>query len=65
MPEAWTGELIGKMHMAKVRMKDLAEETGWTKGYITMIMNGKRNPENAEQRLNDAFESVLRKRKGD
>ena len=43
MPEKWTGVLIGKMHNARVSYDDLAAELGLTKGYLSLILNGKRN----------------------
>lgn len=39
MPEAWTGNLIGKMHNKGITYDDLAEEMGVTKSYISMILN--------------------------
>lgn len=63
MPEKWTGDLIGRMHNAQVTYDDLAAEMSVSKAYICMILNGRRSPENAKARLNDAFATVLRKRK--
>lgn len=62
MPEIWTGELIGKMHNANVTYDDLAEESGWGKTYISMILNGKRFPQGAKERLCEAFERIIEKR---
>lgn len=62
MPEKWTGDLIGRMHNERVTYDDLAEVMGVTKAYISMIFNGQRNPADAEQRLNAAFDTVLEKR---
>jgi cyanate lyase len=55
MPEAWTGELIGRMHNARITYDDLAAEMGVKKAYICMILNGRRKPINAEARMNEAF----------
>lgn len=63
MPEKWTGDLIGKMHNAEVTYDDLASEMKCGKAYICMILNGRRNPPDAETRLNAAFYRVLEKRK--
>lgn len=63
MPESWTGKLIGKMHNADVTYDDLAAEIGCGKSYISMILNGKRNPKGAREKLNAAFERVIEKRK--
>lgn len=62
MPEKWTGDLIGRMHNERVTYDDLAAEMGVCKGYVSMILNGQRNPPNAESRLRAAFDAVLAKR---
>lgn len=62
MPEAWTGKLIGKMHNNGVTYDDIAAEMGVCKGYISMILNGKRRPPNIRVRMEDAFNSVMAKR---
>ena len=64
MPEAWTGDLIGRMHNAGVTYDDLAAEIGCGKSYLSMVLNGKRNPKGATERLNAAFALVIEKRKG-
>ena len=63
MKEKWTGSLIGKMHNADVTYEDLAKEMGVTKAYVSMILNCSRTPPNAEERLNDAFNSILKRKK--
>lgn len=63
MPEVWTGKLIGKMHNNGVTYDDLAAELGVTKAYISMILNGTRKPDGVRQRLEKAYEDVVRKRK--
>lgn len=62
MPEAWTGRLVGKMHNAGISRVELAEEMGCKKAYISMILNGQRNPKGARERLEAAFARVLEKR---
>ena len=63
MPEKWTGVLIGKMHNARVSYDDLAAELGLTKGYLSMILNGKRNPPGARKRLEGAVKAVIERGK--
>lgn len=63
MPEAWTGELVGKMHCARVRVEELAKELGVTRSYVSLILCGHRNPPDAELKLNEAFERVLERRR--
>ncbi len=62
MKEKWTGELIGKMHNADVTYDELAEEAGYVKGYISMILNGQRNPVGARNRLESAFDRIVERR---
>lgn len=62
MPDAWTGKLIGEMHNARVTYDELAAELGCGKAYVCMILNGRRRPDGAEQRLNDAFVRAKQKK---
>lgn len=63
MNEKWTGVLVGKMHNAGVTYLDLAKEMSVTKSYISMILHGARKPKGIEQRMNAAFDSIIKKRK--
>ena len=60
--ESWTGELIGKMHISEVRIDELAKEAGFSKGYISMILNCKKKPPGARERLEAAFERIIERR---
>ena len=62
MPEKWTGDLLGRMHHERVNAADLAAELGCTKAYVSMVFNGARTPANAQERFEEAFQSVLKKR---
>lgn len=62
MPEKWTGELIGKMHNNRITYDDVAAQMNVTKSYISMILNGSRNPEGAQQRLEKAVEDIIAQR---
>lgn len=59
MPAQWTADLVGKMHLKKITAKQLAEETGWHEKYLSAVMNGHRNPKNAEQKLQAAFDRLV------
>lgn len=63
MPEKWTGRLIGRMHNERVTYEELGEELGFTKAYVSMILNGTRKPEGIQKRMESAFNAVLEKRK--
>jgi len=55
MPAQWTADLVGQMHLAGVTAKQLAEEAGWHEKYLSAVMNGHREPKNAEQTLRCAL----------
>lgn len=65
MPEKWTGRLVGKMHNECVTLEELGTELGVTKAYVSMILNSRRKPDGIQKRMEDAFESIVSKRKGD
>lgn len=59
MPEQWTATVIGKMHLMKVKQVELAEQMGVTAEYLNAILNGKRCPAGAEQRVNAALDAII------
>lgn len=63
MIEKWMGDLVGKMHNERVTYQEMADEMGVKKSYISMILNGSRKPKGIKQRMEDAFASILEKRK--
>ena len=62
MREAWTGELVGRMHIAEITQQDLADEAGIVKAYVCQILNGKRKPKKGREMLESAFEAVYQRR---
>ena len=62
MKEKWTGTLIGYMHNNDVSQQDLADELGFSRGYVCMILNGTRRPPDAKERLMEAYNNILAKR---
>lgn len=60
--DKWTGRLIGRMHNAGVTANDLAQHLGVSKAYISMILNCRKFPKGAQERLETAFEEILQKR---
>lgn len=55
MPAQWTAVLIGEMHLNGVTAKKLADEVGWHPKYLSAVLNGRREPKNAEKVLQEAF----------
>ncbi len=65
MPEKWTGRLIGRMHNERVTYDQLGAEMGVGKAYISMVLNGRRNPRGIRERMEDAFEAIVQRRKSE
>lgn len=62
MVQKWTGRLVGRMHNERIKVEDIASELGVTAAYVSMILNGKRNPPGARERLEQAFNAIIDKR---
>lgn len=63
MPEEWTGHLVGKMHNERITYEELANELGFTKPYISMILNGKRSPNGIRRRMEEAVDHLIDRRR--
>lgn len=59
MPAQWTAELIGEMHLNGVSKKQLAEHMGITPEYVSMVLNGHRDPDGAEGRFKEALADLI------
>lgn len=55
MPAQWTADLIGEMHLKGITAKQLADAADWHPKYLSSVLNGHREPKNAEQTLLDAL----------
>lgn len=55
MPAQWTGKLIGEMHLLGVTSKELAAEVGWHPKYLSVVLNGHKEPRGAEEKLRAAL----------
>lgn len=63
MPAQWTADLIGEMHLAGITAKQLASEAGWHEKYLSVVLNGHREPKNAEQTLRNALNRLKERKK--
>lgn len=61
MPAKWTADLLGKMHLAGITAKQLAAEVGWNPKYLSVVLNGHKEPKGAEEKLNAAFNRIREK----
>ena len=59
MPAQWTADLIGEMHLARVSKKQLAEHLGVTPEYVSMVLNGHREPDGAVGRFRETLAQIV------
>ena len=58
MNSTWSADIVGRLHMLKVSKRKLAELTGYSAGYISMILNGKRDTKKARETIETALCSL-------
>ena len=51
LPKNWTGDLVGLMHVHKISKKQLADHIGVTREYVSLVLNGHREPAGAEEKF--------------
>lgn len=57
----WLGDFVGRMHRHRITITQLAQEMGVTREYLSMILNGHREPDGIEKRMNDALDNLILK----
>jgi len=57
--EAWIADVVGKMHVNKIRQYELAEALGYTREYVGMVLTGKRTPKDAERLFTSAVDALI------
>lgn len=58
MPEDWTADVVGRMHVARITGQMLAKECGYSVSYISMVLNSKKGTEETKARILDALERL-------
>ena len=59
MLKQWIGEVVGEMHIRRISIKQLAAHMGVAPEYISMILNGHREPTDIEDRLRKAINEIV------
>lgn len=60
--EEWTINAAGLMHYNKISNIDVSKKLGVTAEYVSMLLNGKKKPANAETRIMTAISDIIRER---
>lgn len=55
----WRGDIVGEMHIHRIRSGELAAEVGWHEKYLSAVLNGRRDPAGAEEKLRSALERLV------
>lgn len=61
MPQEWTADVVGRMHLAKITTKQLAEAAGYTPEYVSMVLNGHRDTKSAQTAILAALDHLTGK----
>ena len=56
----WIGEVVGLMHKNGISSKQLASHMGMTPEYISMVINGHREPVGMEDRMRKAIDEIAK-----
>lgn len=59
----WIATAVGQMHINRITHSDLARHLGCTREYVTMILNGRKEPKDAKQRITQAINEIIKERK--
>lgn len=62
MPAQWTGEIVVQLHLNHISKKQLAEEAGVTPEYLSMVLNGRREPAGAREKFQAALNRILQRK---
>lgn len=62
MLKKWVGDVVCAMHIHKISNKQLAAHLGVTPEYISMVLNGHREPAGIEERLRKAIQEIVDRR---
>ena len=60
----WTCDVVARMHKLKMKQGELARFTGYSQEYISMVLRGHRDTQNARERILAALDEAEADQKG-
>ena len=57
---AWICEVYATMKDNRIKSKDLAAKIGWSEQYLSVILNKKKEPAGAEEKVRAALAEMVR-----
>lgn len=58
MLDCWIADVVGRMRIAGISNKQLAEESGYARTYLSTVLHGKKGDMNTQKRIMDALERL-------
>ena len=65
MIPTWSGEIKSLMHIHRITNVRLANRLGVTKNYVSMVLNGRRRPLNAQEKFTKAVNEIIKQRENE
>lgn len=62
MLDCWIADVVGRMRIAGISNRQLAEESGFAYTYISTVLHGKKGDANTQKRVMDALERLEKKK---
>lgn len=63
MREAWTGEVVAKLHVNEITQKELAEKMGVSRHYTNRLLTGAQVTRGAEEMCRKAVDEIIAERR--
>lgn len=60
--EKWIAKAVGSMHINRISNIEIAKKLNVTPEYVSMILNGKKTPKSACERINAAIDEIIEER---
>ena len=62
MPAQWTGDIVAKMHINGITRRQLAVHLGYSPEWVTMVLNGHKEPAGAEAKFRAALDELIQEK---
>ena len=62
MPAQWTGDIVATMHINGITRRQLAEHLGYSPEWVTLVLNGHKEPAGAEAKFRAALDELIQEK---
>lgn len=60
-PPEWSANIVGLMHLNKISVSKLADHIGWRREYVSRLLNGSEERNNAKDILLKGIKEIVAK----